>query len=190
MGRIEDDAQRKVKNDHFIKAFEYVAKMKELNQTQLAEAIESKAAYISKFRNYIRPVPEETIDALIKISGTIEDGTIYKPYLLGLSDYMLVRNVPDEEIIEVSRRNNNPDYDIMQREKETPQPIDHSSLVNAALAAKDETIASLRDQIQTKDELIASLRQQIAILQQQRGLENYPFKMGTAEPANPPQKDI
>lgn len=190
MGRIEDDAQRKVKNDHFIKAFEYVAKMKELNQTQLAEAIESKAAYISKFRNYIRPVPEETIDALIKISGTIEDGTIYKPYLLGFSDYMLVRNVPDEEIIEVSRRNNNPDYDIMQREKETPQPIDHSSLVNATIAAKNETIASLREQIQTKDELIESLRQQVAMLQQQRGLENYPFKMGTAEPANPPQKDI
>jgi hypothetical protein len=44
--------------------------------------------------------------------------------------------------------------------------IDQSSLVNAALAAKDETIAALRDQItakdtviQAKDELIANLRQ-------------------------------
>ena len=79
---------------------------------------------------------------------------------------------------------------LLDKDPLAPQPIDHSSLVNAAIAAKDETIASLREQIQTKDELIASLRQQVAMLQQQRGLENYPFKMGTAEPANPPQKDI
>lgn len=49
--------------------------------------------------------------------------------------------------------------------EQRPEPIDHSSLVNAALAAKDETIAALRAQItilegiiKNKDEVIAMLR--------------------------------
>ena len=46
------------------------------------------------------------------------------------------------------------------------EQIDPSSLVNAALAAKDETIAVMREQIEAKDALIASLRQQIELLKQ------------------------
>ena len=42
--------------------------------------------------------------------------------------------------------------------------IDHGSLVNAALAAKDETIQALHDQIETKNELIDSLRQHLSDL--------------------------
>ena len=75
------------------------------------------------------------------------------------------------------------------------QSIDQSSLINAALAAKDETIAVLRDQlaakdtvIQAKDELIANLRQQIATLQQQLHaakddelFNNFPFQKGIAD---------
>lgn len=75
------------------------------------------------------------------------------------------------------------------------QPIDQSSLINAALAAKDETIAALRDQltskdtvIQAKDELIANLRQQIATLQQQLHaakdeelFKDFPFPKGIAD---------
>ena len=75
------------------------------------------------------------------------------------------------------------------------QPIDQSSLINAALAAKDETIAALRDQlsakdtvIQAKDELIANLRQQIATLQQQvhaakdeELFKDFPFTKGIAD---------
>ena len=70
--------------------------------------------------------------------------------------------------------------------------IDQSSLVNAALAAKDETIAALREQIQAKDELIAALRQQIELLQQQSNavdneelFDNYPFPRGIAEKDKP-----
>lgn len=76
-----------------------------------------------------------------------------------------------------------------------PQPIDQSSLINAALAAKDETIAALRDQltakdtvIQAKDELIANLRQQISTLHQQLHaakdeelFKDFPFPKGIAD---------
>ena len=76
-----------------------------------------------------------------------------------------------------------------------PQSVDQSSLINAALAAKDETIAVLRDQItakdtviQAKDELIANLRQQIVTLQQQvyaakdeELFKDFPFPKGIAD---------
>lgn len=70
--------------------------------------------------------------------------------------------------------------------------IDQSSLINAALAAKDETIAALHEQIQAKDELIAALRQQIELLQKQSDavdneelFDNYPFPRGIAEKDKP-----
>ena len=78
--------------------------------------------------------------------------------------------------------------------------IDHASLMNAALSAKDETIASLQREMATKEELIASLRSEIeakddhiATLKDrlahlrrvidEHGLLKaaYPFPMGSAE---------
>lgn len=66
--------------------------------------------------------------------------------------------------------------------------IDQSSLVNAALAAKDETIAALREQIKAKDDLITALHQQIELLKQQimkaqteEYLKDFPFAPGVAE---------
>lgn len=47
------------------------------------------------------------------------------------------------------------------------ETIDPSSLINAALAAKDETIAAVREQLEAKDELILALRQQLETLRQQ-----------------------
>lgn len=78
--------------------------------------------------------------------------------------------------------------------------VDTSSLVNALLAAKDETIASLREQLQQKDalihskeEIIALLRRQIAQLNQSRDEEvvrNYPFGIGVAESSTPEQNNV
>jgi transcriptional regulator with XRE-family HTH domain len=162
MGKIENDELRKIKNAHFIRAFEYVAQRKEMNQTQLASAIGSKTAYISVYRNGTRPVPEETIDALIRISATIEkgNGQIYKPYLLGLSDYMLLRNVPSDELADSELRKSDPDYDLIKARRESKEKeieetiirqsthvIDPSSALNAALAAQASEIMTLKQTI-------------------------------------------
>ena len=61
------------------------------------------------------------------------------------------------------------------------ETIDPSSLVNAALAAKDETIAVMREQIEAKDALILSLRQQIELLKS--GKSGYPYMV--ADDQNP-----
>ena len=149
MGKIMKDEKRTVRNEHFIKAFEYVAKMKELNQAQLAKAINSQTSTISKYKNGLRPVTEETMDALIRFSVTIEGGggQIYRPYLLGDSDYMLLRNVPEDEIVEVERRRDNPDYEVMQkrrkRREEETIPSWADSLI-ALVSDNTKTIESLR----------------------------------------------
>ena len=61
------------------------------------------------------------------------------------------------------------------------ESIDSSSLINAALAAKDETIATLRDQIATLNELISGLRDEITILKSQSDRVNYHFPIGVAD---------
>ena len=48
------------------------------------------------------------------------------------------------------------------------EQIEPLNLSSVALAAKDETIAAIREQLKAKDELIASLRQQIEILKQSK----------------------
>ena len=74
-----------------------------------------------------------------------------------------------------------------------PQPIDQSSLVNALLAAKDETIASLHRELDAKNETIALQRSRIADLERQLAAETtgdlsrYPFTMGAAEDNKQPQ---
>lgn len=69
--------------------------------------------------------------------------------------------------------------------------IDNGSMLNALLAAKDETIAAMQNQLATKDEiiqakddLIRSLQMQITMLRTQldeKKISGYPFPMGAAE---------
>ena len=76
-----------------------------------------------------------------------------------------------------------------------PQPADQDKLLNAALAAKDETINVLKSQmadlriqlvekdkrIEEKDSMIAMLRQRIADLENSDRFGDYPFPIGVAD---------
>lgn len=74
-----------------------------------------------------------------------------------------------------------------------PQPIDQSSLVNALLAAKDETIASLKRELDAKNETITLQRSRIAELERQLAaattsdISRYPFAIGAAEHKEQPK---
>ena len=163
MGKIENDELRKMKNANFMKAFKYVADKLKMNQGQLAEAIGSKSAYISNFSKGLRPVPEETIDALVNISSKIPNGQIFREYLLGNSDIMLLANVTDEEMIAAKRRATDPDYDVMQarlKEKEKQLDaniaqnlpyIDPSSQQNASITAYVQLTNRLSDDLKKKE---------------------------------------
>ena len=64
------------------------------------------------------------------------------------------------------------------------QQIDQSSLVNAALAAKDETIASQRETIESLKRENALLRQQLSKYQGEEVLIKFPFTPGVADKGN------
>ena len=163
MGKIENDERRKLKNANFLKAFKFVADKLKMNQGQLAESIGSKSAYISNFSKGLRPVPEETIDALVNISAKIPNGQIFREYLLGNSDIMLLANVTDEEMIAAKRRATDPDYDVMQarlKEKENQLDaniaqsipyIDPSSQQNATITAYVQLTNRLSDDLKKKE---------------------------------------
>ena len=95
-------------------------------------------------------------------------------------DYLLTG---DGDLLTHEEEVHNEDYEKLYN----PQPIDHSSLVNALLAAKDETIESLKRELASKDETIALQRSRIADLERQNAastlsdLSGYPFAIGAAE---------
>ena len=156
MGKIDNIELRKQKNAPFCKAFDYIAELKEVSDKILAQMIGSKGPYISMYRNGTKPVPIEIMENLVLQS----EGELNMEYLLGNSEYMLLRNVPDDEITNIQMRKSNPDYDVMQKRiKEMEKDIDknlfphnepytdNSSLMNATISAQIETIANLKQTI-------------------------------------------
>ena len=130
-------------------------------------------------------VKEVDIETFRKLNAAFDDR--YNPqWFQGDSPYMLIK-----------------DYQNAQKERETAIP-DYTSLLNAALAAKDDTIESLKRELRTKDELILSLRDQLAakdqliaeqksrlieyrrIIDSKDSLSDYPFPIGAAD--HPKQK--
>lgn len=204
MGKIENDKERMQRNEHFMTAFKYVAKMLKMNQGELATAIGSKSAYISNFSKGLRPVPSETVEALIRISCSEGCQKIYSEYLTGNSDIMLLANVSAEQLAEDELRKSNPDYDAMKsREQQKRQQVEQSmqhpyvdpgSQMNATIAAQMKTIETLESQIDDlratiadKEEIIRArearivqLEHEIAILRTS-DVRDYPFTIGAAE---------
>lgn len=186
MGTNEKIEERKRWNAPFLACFAYWMKVENITQGELAKKMGTASSHISDFRNGKKKVSEKTMNELVIHSK----GKLNINYMLGLSKYMLVANVPDEEIIEIMHRKDNPDYEVMCNERS----IDNSSLVNATIAARDEHISTLQDQIATlkkqieeKDDIIAMLKVKVANLENavakfQLSENTYPFPLGAAEP--------
>ena len=127
-------------------------------------------------------VKEVDIETFRKLNAAFDDR--YNPqWFQGDSPYMLIK-----------------DYQNAQKDRQTAIP-EYASLLNAALAAKDETIEayqkrledkdviieSLRAQITEKDERIAELKSHNIDLRRQldqyqnADIERYPFPVGAAD---------
>lgn len=184
MGKIDNIELRKQKNAPFCKAFDYIAELKEVSDKVLAELIGSKGPYISMYRAGTKPVPMEIMENLVLQS----EGELNMEYLRGNSDYMLLRNVPDDEMVEMQLRKGNPDYEVIKRAKEKenkpqvhtksePIPtIDPSSQQNASIVAYvqlanrlDEDLKKkeieMQERLAEKDATIETLKARIVDLQ-------------------------
>lgn len=170
-GKIEE---RKRYNAPFLRAFNYLAGEKMMNQKQFAKVIDAESAYISTLKAGTKRVGADYMARLAAafMEHFKDEQHLNMDFLLGKSEYMILENVPDKEVLENISRGANPDYDVMQKVKAaspaSAEPAanipDMSSVFNAALAAKDETIVSLKRELATKDELIAAKDDRIADL--------------------------
>ena len=194
-------------NAPFLRAFELLKKEKGLNQEQAAKLLETKSGTFSDYKNGKKKAGPDMYYRLARAFG----GRLNMRFLTHESEYMMLANVPDEEMVEYALRDNNPDFDVLKKAKAesdanhtssgTP---DMSSVFNSALAKADEAIEQLKLRLKEKDELIQSLRDQLAdkdkliseqkarlidyrrIIDSQNGLSGYPFPIGAAD--NPNQK--
>ena len=162
----------RLRNNIFAAAFDYLKREKGIKtQKRLAELMGVSEDTITRILKDRTEVTEDIITKLQTASGCIFN----LQWLRGEeSSPMLADDVVEEK----------------------PQ-LDQSSLINAALAAKDETIAALREQIAAKDELIAALRQQLDIFQQLRHsaddkelFKDYPFPRGIADNKDKPSAHV
>jgi len=152
----------RLRNNIFVAAFDYLKREKGIKtQKQLAQMMGISEDTITRILKDRCDVTEDIITKLQTASGCIFN----LQWLRGEESSPMLAD------------------EVM---KNTPE-LDQSSLINAALAAKDETIAALRESLEAKDELIAALRQQIEILRPQfkttkdeELFKDYPFPKGVA----------
>lgn len=192
MDKKDKIEERKRYNAPFLKAFDYLAKEKNMTAGELAKLIQTNGSYISACRSGLK---RAGVDMQQRLAIAYE-GRLYTKFLTGESPYMFVENVPDDEIIDQMNRESNPDYDAMKaqraQEKQTGIGIDYSSLMNATIAAQMKTIESLESQIAEKDSHISDLRTQlkekdelISFLKKkinQFEISGHPFPISIAEP--------
>ena len=98
-------------------------------------------------------------------------GKIYRRYITGQSDYMLIENVSDEQFLEDERRENNPDYSIMQPQKENSQAAEPAPDYVALPRWADSIIQLVNEQVKTIEDLrreVAKLREEVSKLSQNK----------------------
>ena len=193
--------ERKKWNEPFLRAFNYLLEegylefgisKSRLTKGELCSMMGIQPGLISNYTNGTKKVSIDTMNALARVSG----GKLNVKYMLGKSEYMLLENVPDDEILKL----NNPDREVMEKRKAEPLQPDFSSYINALLAKSDETIASLKRELATKDDIIQAKDDRIedlTKLAEERlhriaelrrvidahniNMADYPFQVGVAE---------
>jgi transcriptional regulator with XRE-family HTH domain len=196
MGQIN----KNVKNEFFKVAIDYIYKEHLVSsQGELAEKIGISTSALSRIMNNKKCVGDDTLRKMNEAFG----GIFNMAYFRGESVVLLVEDVAyykshPGELNKIFNGNDNTN-------------IDQSSLVNATLAAKDETIASLKKQISdkdkqltryendldTKDETIKMLQArvreleaEISIIRNGDPLKGYPFVIGAAEGIDRPKPEL
>jgi transcriptional regulator with XRE-family HTH domain len=162
---------KKARNERFLNAVDHLFQEKlVINQTDLCQKVGIGVASYSRIKTGVRIVSDDTIRKM----NDAFNGIFNLAYFRGDSDVLLA-NQPEPA-----------------KEPADVRYIDNESMLNALIAAKDETIYALQQQlaakdelIQAKDDLIAGLRSQLAALRTQvdeKKISDYPFPMGVAEP--------
>ena len=145
-----------------LEVYEYARKRLNIHtQTDFAKATGSARAVISSAMN---GNPQYLTDGLFKRIAETWPGIFSLSYLLTGEGYLITaeeeNKIAELEEMDAALKEYRARHKEGTETKAAPEPIDQSSLVNALLAAKDETIASLKRQIEQQSEMIELLRKQ------------------------------
>lgn len=139
-------------------------------------------------------VSEDTITRIMHDQTEVTDDFLCKfnEAFDNVFNYQWLRGEDDEPMLAAELGKSNPHPSVLM--------IDNGSAINAALAAKDETIETLKarivelkDTIATKDEIIKARDARIIELEAKiaqsiaSDLSHYPFTIGAAEEKHQPQ---
>lgn len=114
-GKIEERIRL---NAPFIRAFDWLRTQRHLTQDEMAKQLESNGSLISMYRNGKKLAGADIKGRLARAFG----GRLYMPFLDGLSPYMLIENVPEEEILQNLDRDN-PDFAQLQKDERAKSRI-------------------------------------------------------------------
>ena len=161
MGKDSKIEERKQYNAPFLRAFKYLADEKMMNQKQFAKVIKAESGYISSLKSGTKRVGADYMARLAAafIEHFNDEQHLNMEFLIGKSQYMILENVPADEVNENANRSANPDYDVMQKAKTaklaptepTTNTPDISSAINASIAAYVQLTNRLTDDLKAKE---------------------------------------
>lgn len=162
-GKIEERIRL---NAPFIRAFDWLRAKRHWTQEEMAKQLESNGSLISMYRNGKKLAGDDIKERLARAFG----GRLYIPYLNGLSPYMLIENVPEEELRQNLDRDN-PDFAQLQKDERARARIKEAkgaaSIIDlyATLIKELETMRSdLASDLQAVQELKYQLTQEREVL--------------------------
>ena len=172
----------KLRNNIFAAALDYLKRNTDIKtQKELARRMGVTENTITRILKDYTDVTEDIITKLQTASGCV-------------FNLQWLRGEDSEHMLAV---------DVVETPKESQPVIDQSSMVNAIIAAKDETIATLQARIvdlertiADKDTIIKDREARIVALERKLSayatsdLDNYPFSVGVADDGDRPRKNV
>ncbi len=172
----------KLRNNIFAAALDYLKRNTDIKtQKELARRMGVTETTITRILKDYTEVTEDIITKLQTASGCV-------------FNLQWLRGEDSEHMMAV---------DVVETPKESLPVIDQSSMVNSIIAAKDETIATLKARIvdlertiADKDTIIKDREARIVTLERKLSayatsdLDNYPFTVGVADDGDRPRKNV
>ena len=149
MEETEKFKANKKSNAPFLRALDVLMKEKKINQTRAAELLATKSGTFSDYKNGKKKAGQEMFNRIARAF----DGRLNIRFLTGESEYMMLANVPDEEILEYSQRDENPDFDVQKKAKAAEHATEDASSYLLELYAQ---------RIRLVDDLRHSLKEELA----------------------------
>ena len=162
-GKIEERIRL---NAPFIRAFDWLRAQRHCTQEEMAKQLESNGSLISMYRNGKKLAGDDIKGRLARAFG----GRLYMPFLDGLSPYMLIENVPDEEIIQ-NLDCDNPDFvQLQERAKSRIKEEKGAAYIIDLYASLIKELEAMRSNLASDLQAVQKLKYQLT--QEREALHN------------------